>query len=86
MNEKQVPETIPTEPTITSRFRYKSRLISKSKVKALALDIAKSELGPERAKMITRVGSSFYTACEVRLAEFIRNRVKSQSSKGKTLI
>lgn len=54
-------------------------MVNKRKVKAFALEMAKS-----RHHKFTRVGSGFYI-CEAKLKEFIRNHVARLSSKGKTI-
>lgn len=77
-----VTETTP-QPTI--KVRYKPRYLCKSKVKEMALQVAKNQLGPTRSKMFTRVGSSFFEYIDGVVANAIVNRVKSQPSKGKTL-
>ena len=69
----------------TPKIRFKPRLIKKPKIKELALQIAKANPCQARAKMFTRVGDSFYEACEAYLANFIRSRIKSHPSRGKTL-
>jgi hypothetical protein len=83
MNETIFTETTPTPKPAT--VRYKPRYICKSKVKQLALQTAKSQLSDIRQKMFTRVGTSFYEACDAFLANFIASRVRSHPSKGKTL-
>ena len=81
MNEELSTETTPTAPKI----RFKPRLIKKPKVKELALQIARANPCQARAKMFTRVSDSFYEACEAYLVNFMRSRIKSHPSKGKTL-
>jgi len=71
-----------TKPIVV---KYKPRYICKSKVKQLALQTSKAQLSSARQKMFTRVGTSFYEACDAFLANFIANRVKSHPSRGKTL-
>ena len=68
-----------------AKFRFKPRLLCKSKVKQFALDFARANPAPTRAKMFTRVGEDFYVACETNLKAFIQSRIRSQPSKGKTL-
>ena len=67
------------------KIKYRPDLICKSKVKKLALALAQANPAPSRAKMFTRVGEDFYKACEAKLREFMKSRIKSQPSKGKTL-
>jgi len=55
-------------------------MIYRSKVKAFALEMAKS-----RSHKFTRVGKEFYDKCEANLKEFIRNQVHRHPSKGITL-
>lgn len=84
MNDENISDA--TSETIKlSKVRYKPRYICKSKVKALALQVARSNPAPTRAKMFTRVGTSFYEACDAFIANWVASRVKSQPSKGKTL-
>lgn len=71
--------------TPTPKVRYKPRYLCRSKVKQMALQIAKTQLGPTRSKMFTRVGTSFFEYIDGVVANAIVNRVKSQPSKGKTL-
>lgn len=47
--------------------------------------MAKSQLGPTRQKMFSRVSQEFLIACEANLKDFIRSRVRTHPSKGKTL-
>jgi hypothetical protein len=83
MNETVFTETDTTpKPSV---IKYKPRYICKSKVKQLALQTAHSQLSTVRQKMFTRVGTSFYEACDACLANFIASRVRSHPSKGKTL-
>jgi hypothetical protein len=56
-------------------------LINRSKVKQLALEMAKG-----RAHKFTRVGGGFFIKCEGQLKEFIRNYVHRLPSKGKTIL
>jgi len=65
--------------------KTKFKLICASKCKKFALEVAKSNPAPQRAKMFTRVSEEFLIACEANLKSFIFNRVKSHPSKGKTL-
>lgn len=70
-------------PTTKSKFKFK--LICASKAKKFALEVAKSNPVPIRAKMFTRVSEDFLIQCEVALKNFIENRVRTHPSKGKTL-
>ena len=81
----ETAEVVPSETPISTKVRYKPRYICKSKVKQLALQVAKAQLSSTRQKMFTRVGTSFYEACDAYLANFIASRVKSHPSRGKTL-
>ena len=85
MNEITFTETTVTNPQKPKKISYKPRYICKSKVKQLALQVAQSNPAPTRAKMFSRVGTSFYEACDAFLANFIASRVKGHPSKGKTL-
>ena len=55
-------------------------LINRSKVKEFALEMAK-----RRAHKFTRVGRGFFIKCEGNLKDFIRRKVHSLPSKGKTI-
>ena len=68
----------------TKKTRMKYNLICASKVKAFALEVARANPSPTRAKMFSRVSEDFLTACEANLKNFIHNRVKSHPSIGKT--
>lgn len=70
---------------VPTKVRVKFRLICASKVKKYALDIARANPAPQRAKMFSRVSEDFLIGAEVALKNWIINRVKSQPSKGKTL-
>lgn len=72
--------TIPT-PKIKAKFR----LICASQCKKFALEFAKANPAPTRAKMFTRVSEDFLISCEVALKNHIQSRVKSHPSNGKTL-
>lgn len=72
--------------TVVPPTRMKFNLICASKCKRLALEIAKSSPVEQKAKKFTRVNQDFLLACEANLKEFIRNRVKSHPTKGKTLM
>lgn len=65
---------------------FKFNLICASKCKRFALDVAQSSISKTRAKKFTRVSKEFLVACEANLKEFIRQRVESHPSKGKTLM
>lgn len=69
----------------SNRIKAHFTVIKPSKVKQLALSIAKSNPAPTRANMFTRVSEDFLVACEANLKEFIRNRVQRHPSCGKTL-
>lgn len=75
--------TFGVDPTIPTRISFK--LICASKCKKFALEMAKAQLGPTRQKMFTRVSQEFLIACEANLKDFIRSRVRTHPSKGKTL-
>lgn len=74
------------QPTTPAKTRMKFNLICASKCKRFALDIAKSNPAPSRAKMFSRVSEEFLLSCEVALKNHIRSRVTSHPSKGKTLM
>jgi len=91
IEEMIAPPTITTTTTTTTetqefRAKTKFRLICASKCKKFALEIARSNPAPLRAKMFTRVGENFLIACEAELKRFIHSRVKTHPSKGKTLM
>ena len=69
-----------------AKTRMKFNLICASKCKRFALDIARSNPSPTRSKMFSRVSEDFLIACEVALKNYIRSRVTSHPSKGKTLM
>ena len=77
MNDGTIPITV---------TRMKFNLICASKCKKFALEIAKSNPVEQKAKKFTRVSQDFLLACEANLKEFIRNRVKTHPTKGKTLM
>ncbi len=85
MNETSFTETAVTETPKPKALRYKPRYIVRSKVKQLALQISKSNPCETRARMFTRVGTSFFEYIDGVVANAIAARVKSQPSKGKTL-
>jgi len=62
------------------RAGFKTKLISRKRVKAFALMIAK-----KRFHRFTRVGGDFYIKCEADLKQFIRSYVQRLPSKGKTI-
>jgi len=62
------------------RAEVKVKLINRSQVKQLALDMAK-----DRAHKFTRVGGQFFLQCEANLKDYIRNYVRRLPSKGKTI-
>jgi hypothetical protein len=66
--------------------KVKFSLICASKCKKFALEMAQAQLGPTRQKMFTRVSQDFLIACEAELKNFIRSRVRTHPSKGKTLM
>lgn len=67
------------------RPKFQFKLICVSKCKKAALEIAKSNPAPIRAKMFSRVSEDFLIACEANLRAFIETRIKTHPSKGKTL-
>lgn len=81
------PTTETTESADNMPFKAKAkfRLICASKCKKFALEIAKANPAPQRAKMFTRVSEEFLMACEANLKNFIHSRVRSHPSVGKTL-
>ena len=81
------PTTDTSESAATATFKAKAkfRLITASKCKKFALEVARANPAPQRAKMFTRVSEDFLLACEAQLKNFIYNRVRSHPSKGKTL-
>jgi hypothetical protein len=64
------------------KIKPKFNLIVVSKVKQAALDFAQP---PLKFHKFTQVSEDFLLACESNLKEFIRKRVASHPSKGKTL-
>ena len=76
MNENQ--DNIP-------KIKTKFRLICASQCKKAALEIVKSNPVPQRANKFTRVSEDFLIACEANLRAFIKNRIDSHPTKGKTL-
>ena len=60
----------------------KYNLVVASKVKKAALDFAKP---PLKFHTFTQVSDSFLEACEIHMKEFIKKRVASHPSTGKTL-
>lgn len=86
MNEEiTTTPTDSTDSTALPRAKAKFRLICASKCKKFALEIAKSNPAPSRAKMFTRVSEDFLVACEAELKRFIHSRVTTHPSRGKTL-
>ena len=85
MSDITFTENEPPTTTKPPRTRMKFNLICASKVKRFALDIAKANPAPQRAKMFTRVSEDFLLLAEGALKNWIISRVKSQPSKGKTL-
>ena len=83
MNDITFTESAPTDAVV--KVRTKFRLICASKCKKFALEMAQAQLGPTRQKMFTRVSQEFLIACEANLKDFIRSRVRTHPSKGKTL-
>lgn len=79
-NEKGERVDIP----ITVKVKF--NLICASKCKKFAIEMAQAQLGPTRQRMFSRVSQDFLIACEANLKDFIRNRVRSHPSKGKTLM
>lgn len=67
--------------TTSINIAFKPKLICKSKVKQLALELSNEYRGGK----FSRVGEDFYIACEGALKQFIISRVKSHPSIGKTL-
>lgn len=86
MNDETNIQTMPeTSVESATSPRLKFRLICASKCKQFALEMAQAQLGPTRSKMFTRVSQGFLIACEANLKAFIRSRVHTHPSKGKTL-
>ncbi len=85
INDKDSITETPTPVATVTKLRYKPRYICRSRVKQLALQVAKTQLGPTRSKMFTRIGTSFFEYIDGVVANAITSRVKSQPSKGKTL-
>ena len=79
----ETPET-PEPKQVLPKVKFK--LICASKCKKFALEVAKANPAPQRAKMFTRVSEDFLIACEANMKNFILSRVKMQPSKGKTLM
>lgn len=79
MNDESISTATP------ARVRASFRLICASKCKKFALEVARANPAPQRAKMFSRVSEEFLIACEANLKNFIYNRVRSHPSKGKTL-
>jgi hypothetical protein len=75
---------VPVAVVPTTRMKF--NLICASKCKKFALEIARSNPAEIKAKKFTRVSQEFLLHCEANLKEFIRNRVRSHPSKGKTLM
>jgi len=82
--QKLVTEVDPSVKKQT-KARMTFRLICASKCKKYALEFAKANPAPTRAKMFSRVSEDFLLSCEVALKNHIMSRVRSQPSKGKTL-
>lgn len=86
MNDETLIETSHTETsTAEPKARIKFKLICASKCKKFALEVARSNPAPQRAKMFTRVSEEFLMLAEGALRNWIVNRVKSHPSVGKTL-
>lgn len=87
MNNENITEINPGVDNNQSLgpIKMKFRLICASQCKKFAKEFAKANPVPQRAKMFTRVSQDFLMACESNLKEFIRNRVKTHPSVGKTL-
>lgn len=85
MNDKTNSQTLIETIDASTPTRVSFKLICASKCKKFALEMAQSQLGPTRSKMFTRVSEEFLIACEANLKAFIRNRVNTHPSKGKTL-
>lgn len=81
LNETTVNTTTPV-----AKVKMKFNLICASKCKKFALEFAKANPAPTRAKMFTRVSEDFLISCENALRQHITSRVKTHPSKGKTLM
>jgi hypothetical protein len=64
------------------KTKFKFNLIVVSKVKQMALDLAKP---PLKFHTFTQVSEDFLISCEAALKDHIKRRVSSHPSKGKTL-
>ena len=85
MNDEIITPETTVQINSAPATRMKFKLICASKCKKFALEIAKANPAPQRAKMFSRVSEEFLMACEANLKNFIHNRVRSHPSVGKTL-
>jgi hypothetical protein len=61
-------------------------LLNKSHVRKFTLDYAAKERPmPDGSPRFTAVGGDLYEKAEAHLRQFLRNQVKAQPSKGKTI-